>query len=246
MLLFLIGLELRPQRLWVMRRAVFGLGTAQLALSAARRWRGDWRTSPGVPDGRARWCWAPGWRCPRPRSCCRMLAERELLQQPRRPRRFRGAAVPGPGLHSAGRAGAAAGRRRRCRITCRGTMWRARRRHRGDPGRRPLPAAARCSAPSAATRTPEVFTAVALLIVAGAADDRHARRAVAVARRVHGRRAAVGSRIPHTSCRPTSQPFEGLLLGFFFISVGMSADLGRWRMRTRSPLVRRHAGAAGR
>src|SRR6202789_3622313 len=34
MLLFLIGLELRPQRLWVMRRAVFGLGTAQLLLSA--------------------------------------------------------------------------------------------------------------------------------------------------------------------------------------------------------------------
>src|SRR6202789_2964243 len=34
MLLFLIGLELRPQRLWVMRRAVFGLGTAQLVVSA--------------------------------------------------------------------------------------------------------------------------------------------------------------------------------------------------------------------
>ena len=34
MLLFLIGLELRPQRLWVMRRAVFGLGTAQLVISA--------------------------------------------------------------------------------------------------------------------------------------------------------------------------------------------------------------------
>ncbi|HLB99149.1 MAG TPA: monovalent cation:proton antiporter-2 (CPA2) family protein, partial [Acetobacteraceae bacterium] len=34
MLLFLIGLELRPQRLWVMRRAVFGLGTAQLLISA--------------------------------------------------------------------------------------------------------------------------------------------------------------------------------------------------------------------
>ena len=35
MLLFLIGLELRPQRLWVMRRAVFGLGTAQLIGCAA-------------------------------------------------------------------------------------------------------------------------------------------------------------------------------------------------------------------
>ena len=35
MLLFLIGLEVRPQRLWVMRRSVFGLGTAQVATSGA-------------------------------------------------------------------------------------------------------------------------------------------------------------------------------------------------------------------
>src|SRR5215469_11335244 len=35
MLLFLIGLEVRPQRLWVMRRAVFGLGTAQVVVTAA-------------------------------------------------------------------------------------------------------------------------------------------------------------------------------------------------------------------
>ena len=34
LLLFIIGLELEPRRLWVMRRAVFGLGSAQLALSA--------------------------------------------------------------------------------------------------------------------------------------------------------------------------------------------------------------------
>jgi monovalent cation:proton antiporter-2 (CPA2) family protein len=35
MLLFLIGLELRPQRLWVMRKAVFALGPAQFVASAA-------------------------------------------------------------------------------------------------------------------------------------------------------------------------------------------------------------------
>jgi len=35
MLLFLIGLEVRPQRLWVMRRAVFGLGSAQVVITAA-------------------------------------------------------------------------------------------------------------------------------------------------------------------------------------------------------------------
>ena len=35
MLLFLIGLELRPQRLWVMRKAVFALGPAQFVASTA-------------------------------------------------------------------------------------------------------------------------------------------------------------------------------------------------------------------
>src|SRR5918995_1998678 len=35
MLLFLIGLELRPQRLWAMRSAVFGLGGSQVAITVA-------------------------------------------------------------------------------------------------------------------------------------------------------------------------------------------------------------------
>jgi glutathione-regulated potassium-efflux system protein KefB len=35
LLLFLIGLELRPKRLWAMRQAVFGLGSAQVLLTAA-------------------------------------------------------------------------------------------------------------------------------------------------------------------------------------------------------------------
>jgi glutathione-regulated potassium-efflux system ancillary protein KefC/glutathione-regulated potassium-efflux system protein KefB len=34
-LLFVVGLELQPSRLWVMRRMVFGLGAAQVLLSAA-------------------------------------------------------------------------------------------------------------------------------------------------------------------------------------------------------------------
>jgi len=34
LLLFLIGLELRPRRLWAMRAAIFGLGGAQVAISA--------------------------------------------------------------------------------------------------------------------------------------------------------------------------------------------------------------------
>lgn len=34
LLLFLIGLELRPKRLWAMRQAIFGLGTAQVVITA--------------------------------------------------------------------------------------------------------------------------------------------------------------------------------------------------------------------
>jgi monovalent cation:proton antiporter-2 (CPA2) family protein len=34
-LLFIIGLELKPSRLWIMRKMVFGLGTAQVVVSAA-------------------------------------------------------------------------------------------------------------------------------------------------------------------------------------------------------------------
>src|SRR5215470_13122971 len=33
MLLFVIGLELRPKRLWAMRAGIFGLGTAQVVLT---------------------------------------------------------------------------------------------------------------------------------------------------------------------------------------------------------------------
>jgi hypothetical protein len=33
LLMFVIGLELQPSRLWVLRRSIFGLGTAQVALT---------------------------------------------------------------------------------------------------------------------------------------------------------------------------------------------------------------------
>jgi monovalent cation:proton antiporter-2 (CPA2) family protein len=42
LLLFIIGLELQPTRLWVMRRIVFGLGAAQVALCAVLLGAGAW------------------------------------------------------------------------------------------------------------------------------------------------------------------------------------------------------------
>ena len=138
MLLFLIGLEVRPQRLWIMRRAVFGLGTAQVAITGAAlaalahfvgvAWQGAIVLGAGLAMSSTA-------------IVLPMLAERDLLNTPRRPRRIRGAAVPGPCVHPAGRPGAAAGGRQRARpraLARRGARGAGHRRH---PGRRPFPAA---------------------------------------------------------------------------------------------------------
>lgn len=57
LLLFDLGLELQPGRLWSMRHALFGLGSAQLALTAAVIAAGAWLLGP---DGRT----ASGWAAP--------------------------------------------------------------------------------------------------------------------------------------------------------------------------------------
>ncbi len=76
-----------------------------------------------------------------------------------------------------------------------------------------------------ALRTPEVFTVTALLVVAGAA----------FLCEVVGLSASLGAFMAGVLLSESEYrheveadiaPFEGLLLGFFFISVGMSADLG--------------------
>jgi monovalent cation:proton antiporter-2 (CPA2) family protein len=52
LLLFIIGLELQPTRLWVMRRNVFGLGSAQVLLCAAALGLATWGLGvPAVPAG---------------------------------------------------------------------------------------------------------------------------------------------------------------------------------------------------
>ncbi len=59
MLLFLIGLELRPQRLWVMRRSVLGLGAGQVVVTGAllgvlAHWMGmDWTGAAAIGAGLA-------------------------------------------------------------------------------------------------------------------------------------------------------------------------------------------------
>src|SRR5271165_3936186 len=220
MLLFLIGLELRPQRLWVMRRAVFGLGTAQVvvsavALAALAHLAGlGWAGAVVLGAGLALSSTA---------IVLPMLAERELL------------------TGRAGRDGFAVLLFQDLAFIplvalvplLDGTPV---------PDRVPWWDVARAVAAIAVilvggrfllrplfraiggAKTREVFTAVSLLVVVGAA-------ALAP---LGGLSPSLGAFMAGVLLSESEyrheleadiEPFEGLLLGFFFISVGMSADL---------------------
>jgi CPA2 family monovalent cation:H+ antiporter-2/glutathione-regulated potassium-efflux system protein KefB len=221
MLLFLIGLELRPQRLWVMRRAVFGLGTAQVAVTGAAlaglahatgiAWSGAVTLGAGLAMSSTA-------------IVLPLLAERELL--PTRAGRdafavllFQDLAfiplvalVPllssGHNLpdhvpwHDVARAAAAVV------IILVGGRFLMRPLFRLVGG----------------IRTPEVFTATALLIVAGTA---FLASKAGLSPSLGAFMAGVllsDSEYRH-ELQADIEPFEGLLLGFFFMSVGMSADV---------------------
>jgi monovalent cation:proton antiporter-2 (CPA2) family protein len=220
MLLFLIGLEVRPQRLWVMRRAVFGLGTAQVVIAAAAiaglaylagiRWQGAIALGAGLAMSSTA-------------IVLPLLGERDLL----RGRAGRDAfavllfqdlafiplvallpllansAIPDQvPWHDVARAVAA------IVVILIG-------------GRFLLPPLFRAVG---GTKTPELFTTVALLIVTGAA---FLASAAGLSPSLGAFMAGVllsESEYRH-ELQADIEPFEGLLLGFFFISVGMSADL---------------------
>jgi monovalent cation:proton antiporter-2 (CPA2) family protein len=221
MLLFLIGLELRPARLWVMRQAVLGLGLGQIALTAAvlaalaRAAGVPWTTGGIVGLGLALSSTA---------IVLPLLAERDLLAGRAGRDAFAVllcqdlAFIPLVALVPLFAAGA----------TPTGVPWR--------PvaiglaaigailigGRILLPRAFRLIG---GARTPEVFTALALLTVTGTA-------ALAQAA---GLSASLGAFLAGVllseseyrhELRADIEPFEGILLGAFFMSVGMAADLG--------------------
>ncbi|MDR3538254.1 MAG: monovalent cation:proton antiporter-2 (CPA2) family protein [Acetobacteraceae bacterium] len=222
MLLFLIGLELRPQRLWVMRRAVFGLGASQvaltsLALAALMHATGTgWAAATVLGTGLAMSSTA---------IVLPMLAERDLLKSRAGRDGFAvllfqdlafiplvamvplladGGALPDHlPWHDVARAAAAVA------VILVG-------------GRFALPPLFRIVG---GTRTKEVFTTTALFVVAAAAF---------IASQA-GLSASLGAFMAGVLLSESEyrhelqadiEPFEGLLLGFFFISVGMSADLG--------------------
>jgi monovalent cation:proton antiporter-2 (CPA2) family protein len=222
MLLFLIGLELRPRRLWVMRRAVFGMGTAQLVLCGAALAALAHAAGIGWPGAVVL---GIGLAMSSTAIVLPLLAERELLQGRAGrdgfavllfqdlafiplvalvPLLATGRAIPDhvPWLDVA-------------RAVAVIVVILAGGRYLMNPLFRAIGGA----------RTPELFTTVALLIVAGAAL---LASLAGLSPSLGAFMAGVllsGSEYRH-ELEADIAPFEGLLLGFFFISVGMSADLG--------------------
>jgi monovalent cation:proton antiporter-2 (CPA2) family protein len=219
MLLFIIGLELRLPRVWAMRRSVFGLGAAQLVVTGA------------ILGGGAYWAGATwvgaailglGLALSSTAIVLPLLAERNLLALTSGRDSFAVllfqdlasvpliALVPAlAGHHPDGpvsiallkAAGAVA-------IILLGGRFLL----------RPMFAAI------GGARTREVFTATALLIVVGAAA-----LAGGAGLPLSLGAFAAGVVLAESEYRHELQadiePFEGLLLGFFFMSVGMSTDI---------------------
>jgi len=229
MLLFLIGLELRPHRLWVLRRAVFGLGLGQLVPSAAvlaglLLLAGRFS---GLPVTMLSWDGAAvlgvGLAFSSTAIVLPMLAERELLSTAAGRDAFAVllfqdmAFIPVVALvpllsehnlpahvpwHDVLRGfGAIAA------ILLGGSFL-------VQPVFRLIGGA----------RTPEVFTAIALLLVAGTASLANwAGLSMSLGAFMAG--VLLSDSDYRHELQADVEPFEGLLLGFFFISVGMSADL---------------------
>lgn len=234
MLLFLIGLELRPARLWVMRRSVLGLGAAQVAVTAAvlalagHVFGLGWSTAIVVGFGLALSSTA---------IVLPMLAERELLATRAGRDGFSVllfqdlAVIPAVALlplFNGGISGVTA--------MAPAQVWLAV----GQGiaavlvvlmgGRfliRPIFRAVE------GAKAPEIFTATALVIVMGTAA---LVSLVGLSMSLGAFMAGVllsDSEYRH-ELQADIEPFEGLLLGVFFISVGMGADLG---LLVERPLV---------
>jgi monovalent cation:proton antiporter-2 (CPA2) family protein len=225
MLLFLIGLELRPKRLWVMRRAVFALGSAQVIVSAAVL--AVLTHLAGVP-------WAggvvlgAGLAMSSTAIVLPMFAEADLLKSRAGRDGFAVllfqdlafiplvALVPLLAAH-------ALPNHVPWQDVARGAVAIA---VILVGGRFAIPPLIRLLG---GARTPEIFTLASLLIVAGTA---YIANLAGLSMSLGAFMAGV--LLSESEYRHELQadigPFEGLLLGFFFISVGMSADMGLARL----------------
>ncbi len=220
MLLFLIGLELRPHRLWVLRKAVFGLGTWQMVPTAALiagvlHLAGvHWPSAAILGIGLALSSTAIVLPMLNERGLLPSIAGRDafavLLFQDM-------AAIPVLALVPILAGGDVAGQ----------ISWVALLRGAAViaailiGGSLLVPQLFRMVGHA---KSPEVFTATALLLVVGtAALADWAGLSASLGAFMAG--VMVSDSEYRHELEADIQPFEGLLLGFFFISVGMSANL---------------------
>jgi glutathione-regulated potassium-efflux system protein KefB len=229
LLLFLVGLELNPGRLWQMRRPIFGMGATQVATTiaavAAIGWALGQPLTIAVVAGM-------GFAMSSTAIALATLQERRLLATPGGQAGFSVllfqdlAIIPlalllallAPGVSSDGMDWRAAGRA----LVVIAALIAV-----GHFGLRPLLRVV------ANTGQREIFVGFALLLVLG----------VAALMESLGLSMALGSFLAGVMLAESEyrheleldiEPFKGLLLGLFFIAVGMSIDLGLF---VRAPLV---------
>lgn len=220
LLLFIIGLELQPSRLWAMRKSVFGMGAAQVFVSTAALAGAAY--AYGI-EARAALVAGFGLAMSSTALALQMLGERRELTTPHGRAAFSIllfqdlavipflALVP---LLATGSSELGGGWMKAAKtlgmffVVVVGGRYAVR------------PVMKRV----AAAQTPELFTAAALLIVIGTAL---AMAAVGLTMSLGAFLAGVllsESEFRH-ELQADIEPFKGLLLGLFFIAVGMSADL---------------------
>jgi CPA2 family monovalent cation:H+ antiporter-2/glutathione-regulated potassium-efflux system protein KefB len=220
MLLFLIGLELRPHRLWVLRKAVFGMGLGQMAptslvIAGLIHLAGvAWPSAAILGLGLALSSTAIVLPMLNERSLLPSIAGRDafavLLFQDM-------AAIPVLALVPILAGEDIAGQVSWVAVL-RGAAVIAAILVGGSVAVRPLFRIV------GHAKSPEVFTATALLLVVGtAALADWAGLSASLGAFMAG--VMVSDSEYRHELQADIQPFEGLLLGFFFISVGMSANL---------------------
>ena len=226
LMLFLVGLELQPSRLWAMRRPIFGTGSAQVLGCAAVLFAAGWLA--GLP-WRISLVAALGLALSSTAIALQVLAERNLMRTSSGQAGFSillfqdvaaipilallpllGAAAGAGDEHSAGEVLLEA-------LKIVGVIGAI-----VLGGRLLLRPLLRWIAKS---RTPEIFTAASLLLVVG----------IAYLMVMVGLSMALGAFLAgvlladseyRSELEADIEPFKGLLLGLFFIAVGMSIDFG--------------------
>ncbi len=221
-LLFIVGLELKPSRLWVMRRMVFGLGATQVIVTAVAITLIAW--SLGL-SGRAALIIGPILALSSTAFVLQMLAEKKQLNAIHGRAAFSVllfqdlavipliALLPLLGAKASLADGINFFRIGLIVMTLVGLIV---------GGRMLLRPALRIAARSG---IPEIFTATALLVVIGAALLMQVAGVSMVLGAFIAGMLLADSEYRH-QLEADIAPFKGLLLGLFFIAVGMTVNIG--------------------